>query len=111
MGYGATRSLERVAAAMGELEAAPIVFEAARDVPQGGVLLALPALLAVGLLRHSEELYALPPGFYGLRSVMVLLALMALARVASIEQLRYRAAGEWGNPMLSKLAGRGLDRH
>jgi len=62
MGYGATRSLERVAAAMGALEAAPIVFEAARDIPQGGVLLALPALMAVGLLRHSAELYTLPNG-------------------------------------------------
>ena len=103
MGYGATRSLERVAAAMGALEAAPIVFEAARDIPQGGVLLALPALLAVGLLRHSTELYALPKGFYGLSSVLVLLALMALARIASIEQLRYAAAGEWGNLL-------GLDR-
>ncbi|MCX6629690.1 MAG: hypothetical protein NTW28_18895 [Candidatus Solibacter sp.] len=61
MGYGATRSLERVAAAMGELEAAPIVFEAARDIPQGGVLLALPALMAVGLLRHSAELYTRYP--------------------------------------------------
>ena len=41
-----------------ETEAAPVVFEAAQDVPEGGVLLALPALpvlLAVGLLRHSEE--------------------------------------------------------
>ena len=66
-------------------------------------MLALPALLAVGLLRHSEELYALPPGFYGLPSVMVLLALLALGRVASIEQLRYQAAGEWGNLL-------GLDR-
>lgn len=103
MGYGATRSLERVAAAMGALEAAPIVFEAARDIPQGGVLLALPALLAVGLLRHSTELYALPKGFYGLSSVLVLLALMALARIGSIEQLRYAAAGEWGNLL-------GLDR-
>jgi hypothetical protein len=103
MGYGATRSLERVAAAMGALEAAPIVFEAARDVSQGGVLLALPALLAVGLLRHSAELYTLPNGFYGLSSVLVLLALMALARIASIEQLRYAAAGEWGNLL-------GLDR-
>jgi hypothetical protein len=103
MGYGATRSLERVAAAMGALEAAPIIFEAARDVSQGGVLLALPALLAVGLLRHSAELYALPKGFYGLSSVLVLLALMALARIASIEQLRYAAAGEWGNLL-------GLDR-
>jgi len=103
MGYGATRSLERVAAAMGALEAAPIVFEAARDIPQGGVLLALPALMAVGLLRHSAELYTLPKGFYGLSSVLVLLALMALARIGSIEQLRYAAAGEWGNLL-------GLDR-
>jgi len=102
MGYGATRSLERVAAAMGTLEAAPIIFEAARDIPQGGVLLALPALLSVGLLRHSE-LYELPKGFYSLSSVFVLLALMALARIRSIEQLRYAAAGEWGNLL-------GLDR-
>src|SRR5213080_1167069 len=103
MGYGTTRTLERVAAAIGELEAAPIIFQAAQDVPQGGVLLALPALLAVGLLRHSVELYALPKGFYGLSSVLVLLALMALARIRSIEQLRYAAAGEWGNLL-------GLDR-
>jgi hypothetical protein len=103
MGYGTTRSLERVAAAMGALEAAPVVFEAAQDIPQGGVLLALPALLAVGLLRHSAEQYELPKGFYGLSSVFVLLGLMALARLDSLEQLRYAAAGEWGNLL-------GLDR-
>jgi len=103
MGYGATRSLERVAAAMGGLETAPVIFEAARDVPQGGVLLALPALLAVGLMRHSSELYALPAGFYGLSSIVLLLAFMALARISSLEQLRYVAAGEWGNLL-------GLDR-
>jgi len=103
MGYGATRSLERVAAAMGALQAAPIVFEAALDIPQGGALLALPALLAVGLLRHSPELYSLPAGFYGLSSVFLLLALMALARIGSLEQLRYVSAGEWGNLL-------GLDR-
>jgi hypothetical protein len=49
MGYATTRSLERVAAAMGELESAPIEFEAAADIAEGGVLLALPALLAAGL--------------------------------------------------------------
>lgn len=103
MGYGATRSLERVAAAMGVLGAAPIVFEPAQDVPRGGVLLALPALLAVGLLRHSLELYSLPAGFYGLSSMLLLWALMALARIPSLEQLRYVAAGEWGNLL-------GLDR-
>jgi hypothetical protein len=103
MGYGATRTLERVAAAVGELRAAPVQFQAARDVPQGGVLLAVPALLATGLLRHTERLYQLPPGFYGMESIFLLLGLMALARIPSIEQLRYVAAGEWG-----KLLG--LDR-
>jgi hypothetical protein len=63
MGYATTRSLERVAAAMGHLAAAPIAFQAACDVPQGGVLLALPALLAQGLLRYSSQSYRLPEGF------------------------------------------------
>src|SRR5437660_5635001 len=103
MGNGATRRLERVAAAMGDLGAAPAQFEAARDVPQGGVLLALPALLATGLLRFTEQFYALPKGFYGIDSIFLLLALMALAGLTSLEQLRYVAPGEWGNLL-------GLDR-
>jgi len=73
MGNGATRSLERVAAAMGDLESAPIAFQATCDVAQGGVLLALPALLAVGLLRHTREFYQLPKGFYGMESIFLLL--------------------------------------
>ena len=103
MGNGATRSLERVAAAMGELESAPIEFQAACDVAQGGVLLALPSLLAAGLLRYTPEVYQLPKGFYGMESIFLLLGLMALARIRSLEQLRYQAPGEWG-----KLLG--LDR-
>jgi hypothetical protein len=103
MGNAATRSLERVAAAMGALESAPIEFQATCDVAQGGVLLALPALLAAGLLRRTPEFYHLPNGFYGIESVFLLLALMALARIRSLEQLRYQAPGEWG-----KLLG--LDR-
>ena len=103
MGCGATRSLERVAAAVGELQQAPIAFECVQDVPQGGVLLALPALLANGLLRHTNSFFKLPPGFYGIESIFLLLALLSLARIKSIEQLRYSAPGEWG-----KLLG--LDR-
>ena len=103
MGYATTRSDERVAAAMGVLASAPIQFETACDVPKGGVLLALPALLATGLLRHTAALYQLPNGFYGIASIFLLLALQALARIQSIEQLRYVAPGEWG-----KLLG--LDR-
>jgi hypothetical protein len=103
MGNGATRTLERVAAAMGELGSAPIRFQPTCDVAQGGVLLALPALLAEGLLRRTPEFYQLPNGFYGLESIFLLLGLMALARIRSLEQLRYQAPGEWG-----KLLG--LDR-
>lgn len=105
MGYATTRCAERVAAAVGGLASAsaPIQFETACDVPKGGVLLALPALLAVGLLRHTAALYQIPNGFYGIASIFLLLALQALARVKSIEQLRYVAPGEWGNLL-------GLDR-
>ena len=103
MGYASTRPAERVAAAMGALSSAPIQFETASDIPKGGVLLALPALLATGLLRHTGALYSLPNGFYGIASIFLLLALMALARIKSVEQLRYVAPGEWGNLL-------GLDR-
>jgi Transposase protein len=103
MGNAATRSLERVAAAMGALGSAPIQFQSTCDVTRGGVLLALPALLAVGLLRYTPQMYELPKGFYGIDSIFLLLALMALARIPSLEQLRYQAPGEWG-----KLLG--LDR-
>jgi hypothetical protein len=103
MGYATRRTLERVAAAMGQLESAPVQFTAAGDIPRGGLLLAVPALLAMGLLRHSLEMYALPRGYYGLSSILLLLAMMALGRVKSIEQLRYVAPGEMGNLL-------GLDR-
>jgi len=103
MGYATTRSLERVAAAMGMLPEAPIQFASALDITQGGVLLALPALLVLGLLRHTRRFYELPKGFYGIESIFLLLALMALARIESIEQLRYQAPGEWGHLL-------GLDR-
>jgi hypothetical protein len=96
MGYATTRSLERVAAAMGQLAAAPIEFQSAYDVPQGGVLLALPALLAQGLLSYRSQSYQLPEGFYGIDSIFLLLGFMALARIGSLEQLRYEPPGEWG---------------
>ena len=103
MGVGATRSLERVAAALGQLEKAELRFEPADDIPNGGVLCALPALLMIGLLRHAGGHFALPKGFYPMEAIFLLLAYLALGRVQSLEQLRYTAPGEWG-----KLLG--LDR-
>ena len=104
MGMGATNIEARVAASVGALEG-PVepVFEPALDVPNGGVLLALPALLAVGLLKTTGRFFKLPKGYYGLESLFLLLAFMALARLKSMESLRYCAPGEWG-----KLLG--LDR-
>lgn len=88
---------------MGVLQEAPLELMAATDVPAGGVLCALPALLLEGLLRHSRKHFALPPGFYPLETIFLVLAFMALARLRSVEALRYAPPGEWG-----KLVG--LDR-
>lgn len=103
MGYGTTRWLERVLASCGLLVSADLKFVPADDVPQAGVLCALPALLTEGLLRHTRSLYSLPPGYYPLESIFLYLALLALVRCPSVEQTRYEAPGEWG-----KLLG--LDR-
>lgn len=103
MGMGCTRVVERVCASVGLLSEAPSQFENAESVAQGGVLWALPALLANGLMRHSDTYFQLPKGFYSLIHVLLLLGYMTLARIKTIEQLQYRPAGEWG-----KLLG--LDR-
>lgn len=103
LGVATTRSLERVMAAMGVLDGAPIEFEVAHDVPHGGVLCALPALLVYGLLRHTRETFGLPAGYYPIETIFLLLALMALARIGALEKLRYEAPGEWGRLL-------GLDR-
>lgn len=96
MGVGATRTLDRVAAALGLLQAASPEFEAVDDVSNGGVLCALPALLQIGLLRHQSDHFAMSAGYYSMESIFILLACLALARVPSIEQLRYQSPGEWG---------------
>ena len=103
MGRGATATLERMAASLGQLEEVEPRFNPAVDLPHGGVLLALPALLVSGLLSHAKKYFSLPAGFYGLKTIFVLLAFLSLSRIKSIEALRYHAPGEWG-----KLLG--LDR-
>ena len=103
MGVATTNTIERIAASIGALNAIRPSFQPSMDIPNGGVLLALPALLSQGLLRYTDKFFSLPSGYYGIDSIFLLLALMALARIKSIEQLRYSAPGEWG-----KLLG--LDR-
>src|SRR5262249_61722598 len=78
MGYGTARAVERVMASCGLLTSAELEFVAADDGPNGGVLCALPALLAEGLLRHTRSFYRLRPGFYPLESIFLALDLLAL---------------------------------
>jgi len=103
MGMGCVRVEERVLAAFGGLVEAPTRFEPGRDVSCGGVLWALPALLANGLLHRQAECFELPKGFYGVVPVLLLMGFLALARIKSLERLRFEAPGEWGQLL-------GLDR-
>ena len=104
MGVATTHVLDRVLASVGQLPGAVAVrFEACADVSRAGVLVALPALLACGLLRHSAKYFHLPEGYYTLANIFLLLGLMILNRVKSIEGLRRCAPGEWGKIL-------GLDR-
>lgn len=104
MGVATTNVLDRVMASVGLLPGGVAVrFERCEDVSQGGVLLALPALLGCGLLRHSAKYFHLPEGYYTLGNIFLLLGLMTLNRVKSVEELRRSAPGEWGKIL-------GLDR-
>lgn len=100
---GATNTMDRMAAMLGQISEVPIEFQASIDVPNGGVLFALPALLSIGLLHNTQKHFQLPNGYYGLDSLFQLMAFMALTRIKSIERLRYCAPGEWGKIL-------GLDR-
>ncbi len=103
MGTGCTHVMERVAASVGILPEVSTRFEKAYDVPNAGVLCALPALLTNGLLQHTSQYFSLPKGYYSLVQIFLLLAFMALARVINVAQLRFDSPGEWGNIL-------GLDR-
>jgi prepilin-type processing-associated H-X9-DG protein len=98
------RTADRVWARMGLLSEAPPQFGDCKDVAGLGVLLALPALLATGVLDIAVKVYGrFGAAFFGVRSVFVCLALMALLRVKRAEHLRHCSP-----PMLGRLLG--LDR-
>src|SRR5450759_1021130 len=76
----ADRSGERAAARWGQLNAAPPVFAPAGRVPLAGLLLAMPALEATGLLDCAATVFGgLPNGFYGLDTLLVAGVIRALA--------------------------------
>ena len=104
MGTACTRPQERVAASLGLLpEGASTRFEHCRDVSLGGVMCALTALVAGGLLSHLDKCFNTLNGYYTNAQVLILIAYMALYRFKTVEQLQYYSPGELGKLM-------GLDR-
>ena len=96
-GVAVKRQVERSIARTGELGEAAPGFLPAEAVPGGGVLLALPALLSEGLIQTGEKVYGqLKNGYFGLKSILLVLAFMALLRIKTVEQLRSKSPGELG---------------
>ena len=76
----ADRDAERAAARWGKLPHAEPVFAPAARVPLAGLLLAIPALQATGLLPCATKVFgSLRNGFYGLDTMLVEGVLRALA--------------------------------
>ncbi|NIR30861.1 MAG: hypothetical protein GWN84_16405, partial [Gammaproteobacteria bacterium] len=98
------RSFDRQLAAWGLLDDAAPLFRDGSQIPGAGVLLALPSLLESGLLLIARKLYGgIGPAFYGLRTTLLTLLLMALLRIPRPEQLKERDPVAFGRLL-------GLDR-
>ena len=100
----ADRRMDRLFAYLGLLDDAAPLFRSGPRVPQGGVLLALPALVASGVFTSARKVYgSIGPAFYGLRTTLVALLLMALLRIKRPEGLKEHSPGDLGRVL-------GLDR-
>jgi transposase len=96
-GVAVQRHTERALARLGLLTEAAPRFAAAEAVRAGGVMLALPAVLTLGLLDAGQQVYGvLKNGFYGLQATLLCLTFMALLRIRTPEQLQGQPPGELG---------------
>jgi transposase len=98
------RTLDRQLAHLGLLDDAAPLFREGSSVPGVGVLLALPCLVESGLFRISRKLFGeIGPAFYGLRTTLLTLLLMALLRIKRPEHLKEKDPAAFGRLL-------GLDR-
>jgi transposase-like protein len=96
-GVAVQRHTERALARLGQLTEAAPRFVATEAVRYGGGMLALPAVLTLGLLDAGQQVYgALKNGFYGLQATLLCLSFMALLRIRTPEQLQGQPPGELG---------------
>jgi transposase len=98
------RGADRLLARLGLLEDAAPLFGSAKGVPRAGVLLAIPVLVASGVFECAQKIYgSLGPAFYGLRTSLLTLLLMALWRIKRPEGLKEHSPQDLGRVL-------GLDR-
>ncbi|MFO8053780.1 MAG: hypothetical protein R6U19_01270 [Bacteroidales bacterium] len=103
MGEATARFEERTLCAFGQGGHAQPDFSGSQALCGAGVLFLLPALISQGLLK-AREVYHIPEShYYGLESVVMTLAFMALSRIKNPEQLKLCKPGEIGRLI-------GLDR-
>ena len=95
---------DRLMAYLGLLDDAAPLFGSRTGVPGAGVLLALPPLVQSGVFECARKIYGgLGPAFYGLRTSLLTLLLMALLRIKRPEELKEHCPQDLGRVL-------GLDR-
>lgn len=100
----ADRAIDRFLARSGLLRDAAPVFRSSAAVPRAGVLLSIPALLKTGVFDCASAVYGdIGPAFYGLRTTVLTMLLMALLRIKRPEALKEHAPAQLGRLL-------GLDR-
>ena len=88
---------DRLLARLGLLEDAAPLFGTSPNVSRAGVLLAVPALVHSGLFDCAQKIYgSLGPAFFGLRTTLLTLLLMALWRIKRPEGLKEHAPAALG---------------
>lgn len=98
------RSEDRFLASQGKLNDAEPIFASGEELPHVGVLLALPLIVQSGLFVEAKRLYGdIGPAFYGLRTSLLVLVIMALLRIKRPENIK-----EYWPPGLGRVLG--LDR-
>jgi transposase len=98
------RVVDRSMARLGLLEDALPVFRNGSNIAGVGVLICIPALIESGVLTAGRKIYgSLGASFYGLRTILVTLLLMALLRIKRPEGLKEQSAADLGRIL-------GLDR-
>lgn len=83
--------LDRLATVLGLIEEAPVSFASSEAVPQAGVLMGLVLLKETHLMEEARAVYGrLKNGWYGLRSLLWTLVVMALLRIKRPEQIKHQ---------------------